>query len=121
MERPDGRGRAGGRGGYAGAVTWILDDKALQKLNGWVARKTSIINGNTVREECAEPTVNIGYRIRARRRDCLHGRTVNIGTSILCSSIYHTLRYEPPLAAATPAASRFDQRKLLWLSGGLGG
>ena len=27
----------------------------------------------------------------------------------------------PPLAAATPAASRFGQRKLLWLSGGLGG
>ena len=23
---------------YAGAVTWILDDKALRKLNGWVAR-----------------------------------------------------------------------------------
>ena len=28
---------------------------------------------------------------------------------------------EPPLAAATPAVSRFGQRKLLWLSGGLGG
>lgn len=49
---------------YAGADTWLLDKPAQRALNNWAARKTQLLTGRTVHEECRRRTVDIVAMLR---------------------------------------------------------
>jgi hypothetical protein len=53
---------------YAGAHTWLLDDKAVKRLNWWAAGKLAIITGGTNKEECRKRRVHVAAMIRHYRR-----------------------------------------------------
>ena len=56
---------------YAGAVCWILNQQALQRLNDWNGAKMAAITGNPKAYENAKRRVDIGALLRYWRRRLL--------------------------------------------------